>query len=112
MATVGFYISFAFPVMASLRTRMRGAWTPGVWNIGRLGLAVNVAAVGWLAFEIINIAWPRLPDAAWYVNYSAVLVVVLVAVSGVAVRATMRRPAADAGASIPEGVALEQGAPR
>jgi len=111
MATVGFYISFAFPVMSALRTRLRGTWTPGVWNIGRLGFAVNVVAAGWLTFEIINIAWPRLPDSAWYVNYGAVMVIALVAVSGVVVRALISRPA-QAGAGLPEGVALEQGAPR
>ena len=111
MATVGFYISFAFPVMSALRTRLRGAWTPGVWNIGRLAFAVNVLAAGWLTFEIINIAWPRLPDAAWYVNYGALMVVALVAVSGVLVRGMMSRRG-DAGAAIPEGVALEQGAQR
>lgn len=110
MATVGFYISFAFPVMSALRARLRGAWTPGVWNIGRLGFAVNVVAAG-LMFEIINIAWPRLPDAAWYVNYGALMVVALVAVSGVIVRAFISRPAA-AGAGIPDGVALEQGTTR
>ncbi len=107
MATVGFYISFAFPVMAMLRVRLRGDWTPGVWNIGRSGTAVAVVASAWLAFEIVNIAWPRLPDAAWYVNYSAVLVVVLVAVGGVAVRVAMRR-AHQRSAAIADGLALEQ----
>jgi len=111
MATVGFYISFAFPVMSALRARLRGTWKPGVWNIGRLGFAVNVVAAGWLTFEIINIAWPRLPDSAWYVNYGALMVVALVAVSGVIVRAFISRPA-QAGAGIPDGVALEQGTPR
>jgi hypothetical protein len=47
---------------------------------------VNVVAAGWLAFEIVNIAWPRLPDAPWYVNWGAVLMVVIVAILGVAVR--------------------------
>ena len=111
MATVGFYISFAFPVMSALRTRVRGTWTPGVWNIGRLGFAVNVVAAGWLTFEIINIAWPRLPDAAWYVNYGALMVVALVAVSGALVRGVMSRPA-EVGGAILEDVALEQGAQR
>ena len=44
MATIGFYIAFAFPVLAALGPRLRGAWTPGPWNLGRLGVAVNVAA--------------------------------------------------------------------
>ncbi|MDX6679770.1 MAG: hypothetical protein QOE31_3822 [Solirubrobacteraceae bacterium] len=111
MATVGFYISFAFPVMAALRTRLRDEWTPGVWNIGRFGLVVNVVAACWLAFEIVNIAWPRLPDAAWYVNYGAVSVVVLVTLGGFATRAAMRRPDASTAAA-PDGLALEQGVSR
>jgi amino acid transporter len=90
MATVGFYISFAFPVMAALYSRQRGRWTTGVWNIGRFGLVVNVAAAVWLTFEIVNIAWPRLPDTAWYVNYGALLMVAIVAVAGIAVRGALR----------------------
>jgi amino acid transporter len=110
MATVGFYIAFAFPVFAALAVRLRGGWTPGVWNIGRLGLPVTVAAAGWLAFEIVNIAWPRLPDSAWYVNYGAVLMVAVLAAAGVAVRAAVRRPPGRV--PIAEGVAIEHGASR
>ncbi|MEJ7817611.1 MAG: amino acid permease [Thermoleophilaceae bacterium] len=105
MATVGFYISFAFPVFCALRSRMLGAWTPGVWNVGRLGLAVNVAAAAWLTFEIVNIAWPRLPDAPWYVNYGAALMVLIVALAGVLVRVAMGRSARPM--RVPEGVAEE-----
>ena len=107
MATVGFYISFAFPVFAALVSRLRGTWTQGVWNVGKAGLAVNVAAAAWLAFEIVNIAWPRLPDAAWYVNYGAILMVVVVALAGVAVRVTMRGPQTGT-VKVPEGAAVEQ----
>jgi len=86
MATVGFYIAFAFPVFAALRARVLGRWEPGVWNLGRFGLAVNVAAAAWLAFEIVNIAWPRLPEAPWYVEWGAVLMVAVVALAGLALR--------------------------
>jgi len=110
MATVGFYISFAFPVMAALHSRLRGSWTTGIWNIGRFGLAVNVAAAAWLTFEIVNIAWPRLPDTAWYVNYGAVLMVALVAVAGIAVRRALH-PDSE-GLLVAEHVAVEQGVSR
>jgi amino acid transporter len=90
MATVGFYIAFAFPVFTALRARLTGSWTTGRWNLGRFGLAVNAIAAVWLAFEIVNIAWPRLPDAPWYVNWGAVLMVVIVALLGVVVRGGMR----------------------
>ena len=89
MATVGFYLAFAFPVLAALSARARGRWATGEWNCGRWSLAINVVAAVWLVFEIVNIAWPRLPDAAWYVNYGAVLMVALVAVAGVVVRGVM-----------------------
>jgi amino acid transporter len=90
MATVGFYIAFAFPVFTALRARLAGDWTTGRWNIGSWDLPVNVIAALWLAFEIVNIAWPRLPDAPWYVNWGAVLMVVIVALLGVVVRGGMR----------------------
>jgi len=94
MATVGFYIAFAFPVLAALATRARGRLQVGPWNVGRLGLAINATAAVWLLFEIVDIAWPRLPGSAWYVNYGAVLMVGVVAAAGVVVRTLMRpRPA-------------------
>jgi len=89
MATVGFYIAFAFPVLTALSARLRGAWSPGAWNLGRLGLAVNVAAALWVVFEIVNIAWPRTPDAPWYINWGALLMVGLVALLGLLVRGTL-----------------------
>jgi amino acid transporter len=90
MATVGFYIAFAFPVFACLRARLLGTWQPGRWTIGRWGLPVNVIAACWLTFEIVNIAWPRLPGTPWYVNYGAVAMVVVVAVGGVVVKTVMQ----------------------
>lgn len=89
MATVGFYLSFAFPTFAVLWARLSGRFEQGVWNIGRWALPVNVVAAGWLAFEAVNICWPRLPDTPWYVNYGAVLMVGVVAVLGVLVRGAM-----------------------
>src|SRR5919108_5681764 len=48
MATGGFYISFAFPVVAALVARLRGGGTPGQWNLGRWGLLVAVIASVWV----------------------------------------------------------------
>ncbi len=90
MATVGFYIAFAFPVFACLRARLTGRWEPGSWTIGRWGLAVNLVAAAWLSFEIVNIAWPRLPGTPWYVNYGALAMIVVVGLGGVLVKAVMQ----------------------
>jgi hypothetical protein len=59
--TAAIYVSFFLIALAALVARMRGTWTPGgSMSMGRAGLAVNALAVAWLAFETVNIAWPRL----------------------------------------------------
>ena len=102
MATVGFYISFAFPVLGALRARLLRRWQPGPFGLGRFGLAVNAVAGGWLVFEIVNIAWPRLPGTPWYVNYGAALMVVLIAAAGLVVR-TLQRLRGTVASSVPAG---------
>jgi amino acid transporter len=102
MATVGFYISFAFPVLGALRARLLRRWEPGPFQLGRFGLAVNAIAAGWLVFEIVNIAWPRLPGTPWYVNYGAALMVVLIAAVGLVVR-TLQRSRSAVASPIPAG---------
>ncbi len=48
----------------------------------------NVLAVGWLAFETVNIAWPRAslapPGAPWYQVWAAPMVVAAITVIGLA----------------------------
>ncbi|MGX6449408.1 APC family permease, partial [Patulibacter sp. S7RM1-6] len=86
LATGGFYIAFALPVIALLITRARGAWAPGPFRLpGVASAAVNVAAAAWLLFEIVNIAWPRDLGAAWYVEWGCLLMIGLVALGGAAV---------------------------
>ena len=68
---------------------MRGAWRPaGQDRLGRAGLVVNALAVAWLAFETVNIAWPRKslapPDAPLYQVWAAPLVLALIGVLGAA----------------------------
>lgn len=83
--TGGFYIAFFFPVLAALLARLGGRWRPGRVSLGRpLGLLVNVLATVWLLFEIVNIAWPRTPDLAWYQNYGVVVMIVALGVLGLA----------------------------
>jgi small-conductance mechanosensitive channel len=69
-------------------------------RIGRLGLAVNVAAVVWLTFETINIAWPRSslapPGAPFYQVWAAPLALLLVAATGFLYLA-VARPASPSG---------------
>ena len=58
--TAGIYVAFLLVALAALIARLRGRWVPaGRVRLGRAGVVVNALAVGWLAFESVNIAWPR-----------------------------------------------------
>ena len=85
--TAAIYASFLLVATAALAARLRGSWKPaGHVQLGRLGLVVNIAAVAWLAFETINIAWPRTslapPDAPFYQVWAAPLVLALIVIAG------------------------------
>jgi amino acid transporter len=72
-ATLGIYLGFHMVTFAALRARLNG-WRPsGPFNLGRWGLAVNVAALTYGVLAMINMAWPRTPDAPWYDNYLVAL---------------------------------------
>ncbi len=85
--TAGVYVTFLLVALAALIARLRGTWVPaGRYRLGRAGLPVNVLAVAWLAFETVNIAWPRAslapPGAPNYQVWAALLVLVAIAVTG------------------------------
>jgi amino acid transporter len=85
--TAGIYVAFLLLAVAGLLARTRGTWRPaGHVQLGRLGLVCNGLAVAWLAFETVNIAWPREsiapPGAPWYQVWAAVVVVAAIAVVG------------------------------
>ena len=42
-------------------------------TIGAWGWLVNIGALTYGIGAIVNMAWPRTPDAAWYINYAMVL---------------------------------------
>jgi amino acid transporter len=83
-ATAGIYIGFQMVVLAALRARIKG-WVPsGPFTLGKWGMAVNIAALVWGVGAVVNMMWPRTPDAAWYDNYLVLVAAVAVfAVGGV-----------------------------
>ena len=79
--TAAIYFSFLLTAAAALIARLNGTRR-------RAGLTVNVLAVAWLAFETVNIAWPREslapPGAPLYQVWAAPLVLAVIAVAGLA----------------------------
>jgi amino acid transporter len=84
--TAAAYATFLLIAIAALVARVRGTWIPA--HPTRFGVALNVAAVTWLAFETVNIAWPRESiageDAPFYQVWAAPLLLGAIAVTGLA----------------------------
>ncbi|MNG20849.1 hypothetical protein D3C84_1051410 [compost metagenome] len=60
-------------VLAALRARLKG-WKPsGEYTLGSLGLITNIGALVYGVAAMVNISWPRTPDALWYDNWIVVL---------------------------------------
>jgi amino acid transporter len=109
----GYYITFWLVCVAALYARLSGRWTPaGRFSLGRLALPVNIAAVVWLTFEAINIAWPRSvlapPGAPFWQVWAIVLIFGLLTVVGV-VYVLVRRPQERVRMSEAMGDLTEQG---
>ena len=102
--TAAIYVAFFLIALAALIARVRGTWKPaGRVQLGRLGVVINALAVAWLAFETVNIAWPREslapPGAPVYQVWAAPLVLALIAAVGVAYRALAKPQGAGSGSA-------------
>ena len=83
LATGGYYLGFAFPIVGLLYARARGRWAAGdTWRFKRTGLLLNLAALVWLTGEFINIAWPRSPTLPWYQNWAVEVGIAIIALAG------------------------------
>ena len=77
-SSVGIYLAFQMVVLAALRARLKG-WRPsGKYRLGAWGLPVNIAALAYGVAAIVNMSWPRTPDAPWYDNWIVPLSAVVV----------------------------------
>ena len=82
-AILGIYLGFQMVVFAALRARLKG-WVPsGPFTLGRWGMPITICALTYGVLTMINVAWPRTPDAPWYDNW----LVALSAVVGIGVGA-------------------------
>lgn len=78
-AAIGIYVSFQMVVLGALMARARG-WKPaGKFTLGSWGWGINAAAFVYGAGAVLNMLWPRSPDAPWFVNYAMLLTTVVTA---------------------------------
>ena len=94
--TAAIYVAFLMVALAALiARRSRYLDAGGRVTLGRAGTVVNALAVGWLAFESVNIAWPRTslapPGAPFYQVWAAPIVLAIIALAGVAYLVLARR---------------------
>ncbi len=81
-ATAGIYTSFHMVVGGALYARFKG-WKPaGHFRLGGWGMLVNVLALAFGIVMIVNLVWPRTPDAPWYLNAINLLSVLFIFVLG------------------------------
>jgi len=81
-ATAGIYTSFHMVVGGALYARLKG-WKPaGHFKLGGWGMLVNIVALAFGVVMIINLVWPRTPDAPWYLNCINLLSVLFIFVLG------------------------------
>jgi amino acid transporter len=116
------FVPFFLLCAIALTARLRGRWQPaGEIRYGRWGTALNLLAVLWTGFEVVDICWPRAvlapPGAPWYQVWGAVLGVGAVAATGVAYLLARRphsrlaEPVTDGPAAAGAGAAAPAGRP-
>lgn len=89
-AVLGMYLGFQMVVLAALRARWKG-WVPsGAFTLGRWGVPVNLLALAYGVAAIVNMVWPRTPQAPWYDNYLTGLSGVLVLAAGLLLLVTTK----------------------
>jgi amino acid transporter len=80
--TTGIYLSFQMVVIVSLIASLRG-WRPdGDFRLGASAIVVKSIALLFGVASIINLAWPRTPEAGWLSNWLIVISIGVIMVLG------------------------------
>ena len=107
-ASIGYTLAFAFPTFGLFVNRLRGKWQPGVFSLGKtLGMVIVTIASAYVAFQIVNIAWPRDVGQAWYLRWAVVVMTALIAVAGVVLWSIFRKAIVESVDQEETGVATE-----
>ena len=92
-ANLAYLIVTAAPVApARAGVAAAGAADAGVFSLGRFGIPVNVAALLWSAFMVINVGWPRAAvyGAAWQTRFAPVILTTILVTTALVASARLR----------------------
>jgi len=87
ISTIGLYLSYGIPLLLKLRAVRKGVWTSranGPWSLGGWSVAVNTAALIWIAFITVLFVLPP-NDLTGYIfggTFAALIILYFVAVRG------------------------------
>lgn len=85
-SSVGFFVSFLFPILGVAIARARGNWHDEKdLYLGRAGRFIMWLALAWLLFQIVNVAWPRESGSGWITDWSTIIGALGIAILGVIV---------------------------
>jgi urea carboxylase system permease len=107
VAVVIVYLAYLLVTVPLLIQRLRGHETfsqiyhPGYFNLGRWGMPINLVAVVFGLFLLIDVGWPRAAiynagNGPWYLTWFAPLFVVIATVIGCIAYPLMRKQSASA----------------
>ncbi len=81
-AIIGIYAAFQMIVIGALSARLKG-WKPaGKFTLAGWGMGINIVALVYGIGAIIDMSWPRTPNASWYINYSMSLTWLMIVGAG------------------------------
>ncbi|MEN0134544.1 MAG: APC family permease [Rhodococcus sp. (in: high G+C Gram-positive bacteria)] len=81
----GFFITFTIVLTSKVVSHIRYGWPRARFSLGILSLPTAIAAACWSAFQTVNVSWPRMNSAPWYMNYSVPLMLTALTLAGVVV---------------------------
>ncbi|MEV5898396.1 APC family permease [Streptomyces sp. NPDC052127] len=92
-ATSGFFLTMSLVIAGLITSMAKREWRYGPVRLGRVTPLIAAAAGAWVAFQIVNLCWPRAEGEPWYVAWAVVIGMAAVAALGIAVRLFVRTPA-------------------
>ncbi|MCV7230029.1 APC family permease [Mycolicibacterium komossense] len=89
----GWYLTFLMVLVAAFIVRVKRRWRPSLFSLRSWSTPILVLALAWVAFETVNIAWPREavsgPDVV--LQWAVVIVLAAILVLGGIVLSIVRR---------------------